>query len=198
MKQRNKLGVFLFYISFAAVIPIFIYGQSATFHPSSTNTGFNENKGQIIDQDNNLNPGVLYLLNTPGMNVQLRRGGFSYDVYSIKKEAQRHEGTEAQHYSYAGTSIQDQGSSIRFHRIDFDLVGSNPNYKIITSEPSTDYRNYYTTGTPVEGITFVRSFQSVTYKNIHPNVDLEFLIDDTVGFKYNFIVHPDGKRGCTE
>ena len=44
--------------------------------------GFIENKGQIIDQNNKLNPAVLYLLNTPGMNVQLRKGGFSYDLYS--------------------------------------------------------------------------------------------------------------------
>ena len=43
--------------------------------------GFIENKGQIIDQNNKPNPGVLYLLNTPGMNVQLRKGGFSYDLY---------------------------------------------------------------------------------------------------------------------
>ncbi|MBE0648410.1 MAG: hypothetical protein IH596_11560 [Bacteroidales bacterium] len=43
--------------------------------------GFTDNKGQIIDQNNNPNPSVLYLLNTPGFNVQLRRGWFSYDLY---------------------------------------------------------------------------------------------------------------------
>jgi hypothetical protein len=37
--------------------------------------GFIENKGKIIDQKNNPNPAVLYLLNTPGMNVQLRKAG---------------------------------------------------------------------------------------------------------------------------
>ena len=47
------------------------------------NNGFIENKGQIIDQKNNPNPAVLYLLNTPGMNVQLRKGGFSYDLYKV-------------------------------------------------------------------------------------------------------------------
>jgi hypothetical protein len=46
--------------------------------------GFIENKGQIIDQDNKPNPAVLYLLNTPGMNVQLRKGGFSYDLYESR------------------------------------------------------------------------------------------------------------------
>jgi hypothetical protein len=48
---------------------------------SFSKSAFIENKGQIIDQKNNPNPAALYLLNTPGMNVQLRRGGFSYDIY---------------------------------------------------------------------------------------------------------------------
>ena len=46
-------------------------------------SAFIENKGQIIDQNFIPNPGVLYLLNTLRFNVQLRRCGFSYDVYRI-------------------------------------------------------------------------------------------------------------------
>jgi len=54
-----------------------------------SNSAFIENKGQIIDQNLNPNPGVLYLLNTPGFNVQLRKGGFSYDLYRISNIDQR-------------------------------------------------------------------------------------------------------------
>ena len=50
----------------------------------SGKTMFIENKGQIVDQNNKPNPAVLYLLNTPGFNVQLRNGGFSYDVYTVE------------------------------------------------------------------------------------------------------------------
>lgn len=64
---------------------------------SKANYGFIENKGQIINQNNKPNPAVLYLLNTPGMNVQLRRGGFSYDLYSVT-ESQSHKVTESQSY----------------------------------------------------------------------------------------------------
>ena len=79
-----------------------------------------------------------------------------------------------------------------FHRIDFDFIGSNQNCEIITSESSSDYLNYYTTGTSVEGVTFVRLYKSITYKNIYPNIDLIFMMNDKEGFKYNFIVHPCG------
>ena len=53
---------------------------------SSSKAAFIENKGQIIDQHSNPNPVVLYLLNTPGFNVQLRKNGFSYDIYSIRQQ----------------------------------------------------------------------------------------------------------------
>ncbi|MFH1296065.1 MAG: FISUMP domain-containing protein [Bacteroidota bacterium] len=183
---------------------------------SNSGIYFIENKGQIIDQVNNLNQTVLYLLNTPGFTVQLRKGGFSYDVYSIRQEGEA-QGSElrakdsASQIPYPISSIQDPAtprldlrgvypessgastSSMHFHRIDFDLIGYNPNCEILTSEPSSDYLNYYTTGTPVEGVTFVRSYQSVTYKDIYPDVDLEFLGDEEHGFKYNFVIYPGGR-----
>jgi len=111
---------------------------------------------------------------------------------------QRMSNVEPDHYGTTAPWRQSpenerRSNLIEYHRIDFDLIASNPNCKIITSEPSSDYLNYYTTGTPVDGVTFVRSFQAVTYKNIYPNVDLEFLIDEEVGFKYNFVIYPGGR-----
>ena len=47
---------------------------------------FIENKGQIVDQNGKPNDNVLYLLNTSGLNVQLRKDGFAYDTYEIKQK----------------------------------------------------------------------------------------------------------------
>jgi len=172
-----------------------ISAQTPYIQTTTATTGFIENKGQIIDQDNQLNPAVLYLLNTPGFNVQLREGGFSYDVYRISNIDQRMSNVETDHHGATAQWRQSpenerQSKRIEYHRIDFDLLNSNPNCEIITSDPSSDYLNYYTTGTPVEGVTFVRSFQAVTYKNIYPGIDLEFLADEELGFKYNFVIKP--------
>lgn len=159
--------------------------------------GFIENKGQIIDQNNKPNPSVLYLLNTPGMNVQLRKTGFSYDVFSIVGSNFEFKN---QHIIVNGnlSPITDFSSetslrSYKIHRIDFDLVASNPDCEMVTNDPSSDYQNYYTTGTSVEGVTHVRSFKSVTYKNIYPKIDLEFYSGTKSAVKYNFVIHPGGK-----
>ncbi|NQV03131.1 MAG: hypothetical protein HQ542_10820 [Bacteroidia bacterium] len=141
-------------------------------------------------------------MNTPGFNVQLRKSGFSYDVYSVSNEAPHqespmvpwHQASDA--YFPGSLSLRGEGMEARpleFHRIDFDLIDSNPNCEIITPEPYSDYLNYYTTGTPVEGATFVRSYQSVKYKDIYPGIDLEFLVDGELRFKYNFVIYPGGR-----
>ncbi|MEI6436812.1 MAG: hypothetical protein WCP32_18455, partial [Bacteroidota bacterium] len=114
---------------------------------SQHTTGFIENKGQIIDQNNKSNPSVLYLLNTPGMNVQLRRGGFSYDLYESRVTSHTSRVT-----GHGSRVTYSDSSGFNFHRIDIDLHNANPNPVIVTSAPSADYLNYYTTGTPSEGV----------------------------------------------
>jgi uncharacterized protein (TIGR02145 family) len=154
-------------------------------------SGFIENKGQIIDQKNNPNPSVLYLLNTPGMNVQLRKGGFSYDLYRISNIDQRISKYEVtDHNNHPASQYDLRTANIQFHRIDINLVNANPNPTIETSVPSSDYLNFYTTGTPVSGIRSVRSYTSVTYKNIYPGIDLQFKTDKDRLFEYNFILQP--------
>ncbi len=49
--------------------------------------GFKENKGQIIDQNGKPNDAVKYLLNSAGLNVQIKTNGFSYDIYETKKKS---------------------------------------------------------------------------------------------------------------
>jgi len=161
-------------------------------------------KGQIIDQNNKPNPAVLFLLNTPGMNVQLRRTGFSYDVFAPKSP----EGDffssfrglrgkiEPPHQETTTSNdliVNCQLSIINFHRIDFDFIATNLDCEIIARDPSSSYLNYYTTGTPEKGATMVHSYTSVTYRNIYKNIDLEFTLIPGQGFKYTFTIHPGGK-----
>ena len=147
----------------------------STFKASKVSThGFIENRGQIIDQDNNPNPDVKYLFNTPGFNVQLRKVGFSYDVYAVKSFNTPHSVLNS--ISGRRNQIDSAIKEYQFHRIDFDLIGANLKCEVVESNPSKEYYNYYTTGTPVAGVTHVRSYQRITYKNIYPGIDLELML----------------------
>ncbi|MBL7778799.1 MAG: T9SS type A sorting domain-containing protein [Chitinophagales bacterium] len=130
---------------------------------------FMQNKGQIIDQNEMPNTEVKFLMALNGLNVQLKTNSFSYDAYKQDEDGTRH-----------------------FHRIDVELVGANLHPKIEASEPSTTYFNFYTTGTPEEGVTNVRYYKQVLYRNIYEGIDLVFKPSNVNGksVEYDFIVHP--------
>lgn len=142
--------------------------KASEFKPKNTPIGFIENKGQIMDQNYQPNNEVKYLLNLDGLNVQLKQNSFSYDSY-----------------------IYNETSEASFHRVDIELVGANTYPQIETSNPSTEYFNYYNTAAP-NGALYVRHYSEVVYKGIYNGIDLVFKAhagtDKQV--EYDFIVHP--------
>ena len=165
-------------------------GQSikpTSFRQEAPSLGFIENKGQIIDQNNKQNPDVKYLLNLPGLNVQLKANSFSYDCYVIKQK------------EHASTSLFDdlQEDDIieRYavsQRIDIEFIGANTSPQIICENPAGDYLNYYTTSLAESGATLVKHFEKVSYINLYPGIDLVFIAQagTKTPVEYKFILHP--------
>lgn len=176
-------------------IALLIFGLNAwsqkQFNKEVNNTsqiGFIKNNGQIIDQYGNHNPLVYFILNRKGMNVQLRSNGFSYDTYQKSV-------IESNDWDKEDQNELSITRPISFHRIDIDFVYANSQPEIIWEELEKGYINYYTHGAGENGITRVQSFRKIIYKDIYPNIDVEFLCvadGDQQGFKYNFIVRPGG------
>ncbi|MBA4154863.1 T9SS type B sorting domain-containing protein [Flavobacterium sp.] len=157
----------------------------------SSSYGFIENKGQIIDQKGKPNPNVKYLLNTNGLNVQLRENGFSYDVYEVKKK-EINSIIPLIDFESKNPIIK---SNYSIHRVDIDFLNTNLNTKIIGEQKSSGFNNYFNLLHNVEGITHVYNYQKVIYKNLYANIDVVFFIPDdhTKVFEYNFIIKPGGK-----
>ncbi|MBJ7427639.1 MAG: SBBP repeat-containing protein [Bacteroidia bacterium] len=161
--------------------------------PISSQYGFIENKGQIIDQNNNPNPSVLYLYNGNGLRVQLRKDGFSYEVINTIKtpKAIIDERPKGKFVSQADSFY----ITYQTHRVDINFKDGNKNATLKSYQPANDFINYYTTGTSEEGVTNVHHYQKVVYENVYPNIDIEFVLNDAANrgkFKYNFIVKPNG------
>ena len=177
-----------------------IFSISLFAQERTTSSGFIENKGQIIDQKGKPNPDVKYLLNTNGLNVQLKKNSFSYDVFEMKKIplTTKDRNLYASMKSKDGStnnSILDFSLQRLVHRVDIDFENSSKNVELIPSEKSTDYDNYYTIKHAPKGILMVHKFQKVVYKNLYPDIDVVFFIpnDSTKVVEYNFIVNPGGK-----
>lgn len=160
--------------------------------------GFIENKGQIIDQKGKQNKDVLYLLNTNGLNVQIKKNGFSYDIYETKKVplTQKDKSfTDLNTQFTKEKTTPDYSFEYSYHRIDIDFENSNSAVKLIAEEKSSDYDNYYNVAHAPGGITGVHKYKKITYQNIYNHIDVIFFIpkDTTKAVEYNFIVKPGGK-----
>ena len=161
--------------------------------------GFKENKGQILDQNGKQNNAVKYLLSSNGLNVQLKKNGFSYDVYEIKKTPIT-SSTTAKTLPYltpekGNEQKEEFNIEYKFHRVDIDFVNSNPKVELITEQKSSDFDNYYNIPNKPEGVLEVHQYKQITYKNIYPNIDVLFTIpkDPQKTVEYNFVIHPKGK-----
>ena len=127
--------------------------------------GFTENRGQILDQNKNVNAEVKYLLSTtPGVNVQLRSSGISFDTYA--KSA--------------------SGGAVHFHRLDLDIVGALADVKITGRKPVDGVINYATRQAKLSGL---RSYREVAYENIRNGIDLVVKMQEDGLIKYDFVVH---------
>ena len=182
MRKFYSLVLFLIFISFFA-------------QKKNHDFSFYENKGQIVDQNGKANPDVKYLLNSPGLNVQIKKNGFSYDVYEIETKQLKKKKAKENTILDQRKNSSDKEIKYKYHRIDIDFVDSKKNPEIVAEGKSDDYENYYNLPDKKEGVSFVHRYRKVTYKNLYDNIDLVFFkpADSTKPVEYNFLVHPGGK-----
>jgi gliding motility-associated-like protein len=157
--------------------------------------GFIENKGQVYDQNFNLNPSVKYILPLDkGMNVELKANAFSYDIYKNVYDSLKNisDPILKTFHGYKFEVFKNNPiNKINFNRIDVSLLGANPQPIVIAEDASPDYLNYYNGVSGANGVTKVRSFKKIIYKEIYPNIDIIFDYDNNNhSFKYNFLIRP--------
>ena len=80
---------------------------------------------------------------------------------------------------------------LRSHVYGVRFLNANPNPQIIKEKPISGVSNYFIGNDPSKWATDVKTFQSVTYKNMYPNIDIRYYTNKSV-LKYDIIVHPGG------
>ncbi len=136
---------------------------------------FVENIGQITKQDLSKNEDVLFFHLQPGLKVQLRPDGFSYEILSISD----HDISEKATNEYENVSFNYQT-----HRIDFSFPNSPS--RIERNREKKNRVNVYLNG---QYFSNIYSFDQIIYYDVFPNVDLEFLVNEEGAFKYNIRCH---------
>lgn len=157
--------------------------------------GFIENKGQIVDMNNQPRPDILFCGEGNGTKIYLRNTGISYVLAKSDVELFDKEESNPEHIlniidklKFNEFSLQGASAS-KFHRIDMDFIGANEAIEIIKENKVEGHLNYYLDHC-TNGITKVGAYNKIIYKNIYNGIDIVYYGDKQTGLKYDFIIHP--------
>lgn len=163
-----------------------------------------ENKGQFDFKGLDDMSNVKFVMEGSAQRVYFTTTGVVYEFNKLEKvektklekdwrENRKKQGfnslEEWQEFERLGTRI-----SIESDRLNCMWVGSNPNPEIIPSEKTT-YTHTYTyfdRNFKQKSINNVKSYKTLTYKNVYPNIDIIYEIHPEVGIKYSVVVNPGG------
>lgn len=78
---------------------------------------------------------------------------------------------------------------IRAHAFRVKFLGGNFNSKPVMEKPLDGIENYFIGNDPSKWANNVRLYQAITYKNVYPNIDVRYYVQDDQ-LKYDVIVYP--------
>jgi len=141
---------------------------------------FQENKGQVYDQNYHSRPDVLFSGQNQGLVYHLKNNGISYQLSRIDsyKEVED-ERTKEKRKEIDQSTI---------YRIDVNWLNANIAAPIIKGEALQGYNNYYLASCP-DGALNVKSYQNITYQNIYDGIDLKWY-SKAGELKYDYLVAP--------
>jgi hypothetical protein len=177
--------------------------QSSPASSRSTNQGRNpaltapaqgleflENKGQVRDDQGRPVERVRFTAHSNGAKLFFMPDRIAH-VF-VRTDYKEPDDPFASSPEHAREHILDyRESRYTLERIDLELVGANQNVNLRAEGLLPGVTNFFTAATGPDGITGVRSFSTIVYENVYPNIDL-VLKARGKGMKAEFIVRPGG------
>ncbi len=169
-------------------------GWSAGWQPSKV---FIENKGQF-PKVNNLS--VEYAIDYDRTKIYFSSTGLTYAFFKSipkdKEEEEREKEREGrQNFKTAEEWLakekEEHNANIKRDYVNLIWENANPNAKITASEQADEYFSYsFKEGEAVSNINYIKGFKKIMYKDLYPNIDVEYTFHPTEGIKYALILHP--------
>ena len=164
---------------------------------------FIENKGQFsIPTHADNNEEVLYAVNHGGTKIYFTKKGIIYTFLETTKKQKdareiAHEiARENKEKLYSPEEYQKHEKEERALKIKTDDVtmlfqNASDNVELEASDETPDYQNYSVVQANgiLNNISNIRSFTKLTYKNVYPNIDIDYTFSEKGGLKYIVILH---------
>ena len=160
---------------------------------------FVQNMGQFIKTKEIEGKNVRYVYNDEdGIKVYFTDRGVLYRTaqlenvseWEFEKATKKDEAFESEEEEREKIKRRER-KLLKTSWTEMNWEGSSPNMKLIAEDEKSFYFNYYM---PIidkdKVIGNVKGFGKILYKNIYPNIDIEYTIHPKEGIKYTYLVHP--------
>jgi hypothetical protein len=161
---------------------------------------FIENKGQFVIPNSFGNPSpVLFAVDHGGTKIYFTKKGITYaflettkkqkDANEIEREREEEFKNPEEH---ARHEKEEHQLKVKADQVTMLWQNANPNAEIVADEVTTDYHSYYFKQSSGEykNVSNIKGFKKITYKNIYPNIDIDYVFHKKGGLEYSLTLHP--------
>ena len=165
---------------------------------------FIENKGQFAGQKNIQDPGFSYFVEDAGAQLYFTTNGLTYvlsrseytgnnkdlmedeedEKYSPQEEKERENRIKAKR----SKKIRTTTSTIRL-----TWLNANPDAQLAAGDLSPEYYTYHDSRIADmrhPGTLVASAYKKLVYRNLYPNIDVEYTFHKEKGIKYVLLLHP--------
>lgn len=143
---------------------------------------FVENRRQYVG-NTGISEEILFWARSGGINLYFTKSGLKYRYNEEIPEtpAERAERKKQKKYRVA---------KAKQHALDVKWLGGNTSVSVVAEEKAAFYYSYsYDPATADRGVR-AHAYKKITYKNMYPGIDVEYVLPDKGGVKYDLVLHP--------
>ncbi len=178
------------------VLNIKVFAQSTNWSASmEPQKVFIENKGQFHIHKSDEK--VLFAYDGGANCIYFTKKGVSYSY--LKRWAKEKDNDELERKEkftspeeYKEKEAEERRMEYESDAIMMTWEGANPDVEIVAYDATSDYHSYsYKEKDGSEkNINYIKAYKKIVYKNLYPNIDVEYVFHPTDGLKYSLILHP--------
>jgi gliding motility-associated-like protein len=143
---------------------------------------FIENKGQFTGRNRLPGSEILYAVDNGELQIFFTKQGVTYYVEKKFRNPDRKKGDRSKPKllkEYEVTHLNWEGANPNVELKGFDMKPDHHTYSFINKETG-EYGAY----------SEIYGYKKLVYKNLYPNIDVEYVIHPQGGIKYSVILHP--------
>jgi gliding motility-associated-like protein len=161
---------------------------------------FIENKGQFDHFENEKTGKIEYAIDFGATKIFFSKKGVTYQFIELnrlpkaeRRELKKEATTASTLEEYKALEKEMRKYDIKSDVVNMLYQNSSSKTKVVAEGKMADYHSYSFFDKKKNKqvhLNYINGFEKLVYKNIYPNIDIEYVVHPIIGVKYAIIVHP--------